>query len=355
VVKFKNSLARVARMRPWALHEQFFPIKINFGKWDRLSCSHEFRITHPGETVRITTSHWCAAVIHNTIQEYRTFCNTSGIALPPQDLNIMISSKKGSGTGNTYMLNKILLTNPAPAGTEVVLTSVVLFWTPVGAALALTASEAYKARAPDVKYGYGADPSYLTSDRYGELVMHELSHASHYSVVGNDWWLKFGLAESKNAGEGFYGGCCSDYASRIALGEGWAFFIGHMAADWKWGPESTPFPEAGNLATGTNLIYFSNGNGISSHIRFLESFDPFRHADLNYWIPKGMFYDLYDPVVELYPGSNIRDEVSGISIRELFGAMTSDVNGMDAYRIRLLRTNQDQGVKIIDLFTQYGY
>jgi hypothetical protein len=46
-VKFKNSLAAISRMRPWALHEQFFPVKINFGKWDNIDCRHEFRINHP--------------------------------------------------------------------------------------------------------------------------------------------------------------------------------------------------------------------------------------------------------------------------------------------------------------------
>ena len=356
LVKFKNSLSRIARMRPWALHEQFFPIKINFGKWDKLDCGHEFRISHPAQTGKISTSHWCAAVTHNGIQEHRSMSSAENIAVPPGGLNIMLSQKQGSGNGNTYMLNKILVSDPLVIGIEVVITDVILFWSPAGAAISLVAMEAFKARSPDIKYGYGGDPDYLTTDRYCELVYHELSHASHYQVVGNDWWIAFGLAESKNDGPGFYGDCCTKYAPRIALAEGWSYFIGHYMADKKWGLQSTRFPEQGNLQSYENLLYFVTANEISSHIHFVESYDPHRTIDYSYWVPKGLFYDLYDPAVELFPENMIQDNVSGLSCRQLFEAMEKDIEGIDTYRNRLIEKN---GLKnkesVIDLFRQYGY
>lgn len=356
VVKFKNSQAHIARMRKWAIHEQFFPIRINFGKWDRLDCGHIFRIKHPAKTGQISTSHWCAAVTFNGIREYRQFCNEEQIANPPDGLHVMLSQKQGSGNGNTYMLHKIMISNPAAVGVEVVLTDVLLYWSPVAAGISFLAFEAFKARAPDIKYGYGGDYSYLTTDRYGELVYHELSHASHYKVVGNAWWIDFGLAESKNEGPGFYGSCCTKYAPRIALAEGWSYFMGHYLADKKWGLQSTSFPEQGNLQTRENLLYFSCEKGFSSHIRFIESYDPHRFIDYNYWIPKGLFYDLMDPDHEIFPGNAIRDNVSGFTCRQIFEAMEKDVQGMEGYKQRLLKKNPfNAEVAVIDLFRQYGY
>ncbi len=355
-VHFKNDHAAISRMRPWALHEQFFPVKINFGKWDNLDCGHEFRINHPEESGKISTSHWCAAITHNGIQEYLQMCKMENIAFPPENVQIMLSQKQGSGNGNTYMMNKIMASDPAAIGVEILITDVILFWSPVGAGLSLLAMEAFKARSPDVKYGYGGDPAYLTTDRYCELVYHELSHASHYSVVGNKWWIDFGMAESKNNGPGFYGQCCTKYADRIALAEGWSYFLGHYMADKKWGLQSTLFPEHGNLKTNENLLYYVTENNISSHIYFLESYNPFRTIDQNYWIPKGLFYDLYDPAIEVFNGNHIVDEVSGIKCSQMFGAMAKDVYGIDEYKKRLIaRCGPEEKVTVQDLFRQYGY
>ena len=356
LVKFKNSLAHISRMRPWALHEQFFPIKINFGKWDKLNCGHEFRISHPTESGKISTSHWCAAVTHNGIQEHRQMCLEEDIVVPQEGLHIMLSEKMGAGNGNTYMLNKIITSDPLTIGFEVVLADVILIWSPVGAGISILAMEAYKARSPDIKYGYGGDKSFLTTDRYCELVYHELSHASHYRVVGNKWWIDFGLAELKNDGDGFYGSCCTGYAPRIALEEGWSYFIGHFMANKKWGLQSTTFPEQGNLETGENLLFYYTANNISSHIHFIESYNPYRTIDESYWVPKGLLYDLYDPAEELFPENNISDKVSGFSCKQLFDAMEKDVESMEGFKARLIEKNNVKDKQsVIDLFRQYGY
>jgi len=356
VAKFKDHYARIARMRPWAIHEQFFPIKINFGKWDDLDYHHEFRIPHPNGTGTTGTSHWCAAVAYNGIREFHAMCKEEYIAEPQDNLNILLSSKRGSGNGNTYMLNKILKTSSAAYGTEAVAAGALLIWSPAGAAIAVLSAEVYKARGPDIKYGYGGDASYLTTDRYSELVYHELSHASHYTRVGNNWWLKFGIAELKNPGEGSYGSCCTEYAPRIALGEGWAFFIGHYFSDKKWKLQSTPFPEQGFIENNRDVITFSSINELSSHIIFLESYDPHRRKDPSAWVPKGLLYDLSDPIGEFCAGNAIRDSVSGYQPRQFFNAMLKDVESMDEFRNKLLQQNMNyQKEQVTELFRQYGY
>ncbi len=356
IAKFKNHYARIARMRPWAIHEQFFPIKINFGKWDNLDCHHKFLIHHPTVTGTIGTSQWCAATAFNCIREYHSMCRDEQISPPPANLNILLSSKRGSGTGNTYMLNKILKSSDATNSTEIVASGALMIWAPAVGIAALLSAEAYKARGPDIKYGYGGEATYLTTDRYAELVYHELSHASHFSNVGNNWWLKFGLAELNNPGEGEYGACCTEYAPRIAVGEGWAYFIGHYLSDKQWKMKSTPFPEQGFIHENRDIILFSSQNELSSHLVFLESFNPHRKKDPNAWVPKGLLYDLYDPVGESCTGSTIRDSVAGFQPKQFFNALKKEVKTMDEFRNTLMAQNMNaQKDQVIRLFRQYGY
>ena len=357
LAKFKNDLARIARMKPWAIHQQFFPIKINFGKWSNLDCQHKFKIATPYSTGTTATSHWCAAITFNGVREHRMMCIEEHVAVPPKDLNIMLSSRKGSGHGNTYMLNKLLKSSVAYDASEALIPGVLLLWSPIGAGVALLGMEAFKVRSPDIKYGYGGDPEYLTTDRYGELVYHELSHASHYSQVGNNWWLKLGIAESKNPGSGFYGDCCTDFSFRIALAEGWAYFMGHYLSDKKWKLKSTSFPEQGNFILGKNFLEFSTQNGMSSHCHFLESYNPRRMGDPDRWIPKGIFYDLCDSDGEKFPdASQITDEVSGYKVEHIFKAMRPDVESILEFKFRLLEENNDhQHALVLKLFAQYGY
>jgi len=355
LAKFKDKYARISRMRPWAIHEQFFPIKINFGRWKNLDCGHEFRIEHPAAAGTIATSHWCAAITQNGLIEHHEMCNELNIGTPPMGLTIMLSSEKGSGHGNTYMLNKMLHNNAAVNGAEVLLASVITILNPFAGAAAAVAAEAYKYRAPDIKYGYGDDLSYLTTDRYCELVYHELSHALHYNAVGNDWWIKLGMAENKNPGVGTYGECCTDKAPRIALAEGWAYYMGHLLADKKWGMSSTSFPEQGDFDTNRFMLEFSNTTGNSSHQNFLETYDPFKIDDPNHWIPKGLFYDLTDSGTEPLQ-SRVVDEVSGFQCKHLFTALHSGAADINEYKLALLRENHNyMRDQVINLFHQYGY
>ena len=357
LVKFKNDLARISRMRPWAIHEQFFPIKINFGKWSNLDCQHQFKIKHPVVAGTIATSHWCAAITFNGIREHRLMCMEEHVGVPPKDLNIMLSNKKGAGHGNTYMLNKLLQSSIASNASEELIPAVLLFWSPITAGLSFLGIEAFKARSPDIKYGYGTDAEFLTTDRYDELVYHELSHAGQYSQVGNNWWLKLGIAESKNPGSGFYGDCCTNYSFRIALAEGWAYFMGHYLSDKKWKLKSTSFPEQGNFNLRQNFLYFSSQNAISSHICFLESYNPRRSIDPDRWIPKGLFYDLCDSAGEAFPdASKINDNVSGFTVEQLYKAMQPEVESIIDFKYQLLKVNKDnQHAAVLKLFAEYGY
>jgi hypothetical protein len=357
LAKFKNEKAHISRTRPKRIFEQFFPVKINFGKWDNLDCLHEFNIGHVNQTGTVATSHWCAATTHHAVWDFHNLCRDFSIGSPPLKLKIILSSKKESSHGNTYMMQSIMKDNTAAfiAG-EALLIGSLTAMNPLSGAVVIAVTEFLRRRSPDIHYGYGGDPSFLTTDRYNELAMHELAHASHYSVVGTVWWAKFGLAEATNKGEGTYGGCCSEKAGRIALGEGWAYTIGHLFTDKIYGLKSTSFPEQGNITLNLNVLNFSNQPAISSHIHFLESYDPNRKPDPSYWIPKGLFYDLMDPKIELFDASEITDEVSGYQCKQIFSLFNKDMNNMLDFKIKFIeRFGGGQKKAIEDLFAQYGY
>lgn len=356
VVKFKNTLARVSRTRPWAFHEQFFPIKVNFGKWSDLECRHMFAIKHPDVAGMIATSHWCAAITFNGVQEHRQMCESEGIGTPPKGLHITLARKRGAGHGNTYMLNQMIGSSQVTQATEIFLPSLMMAYDPMAATRKLVLMKAFKARSPDIRYGYGEDASFLTTDRYDELVYHELSHAGQYSKMNNMWWVRLGLAEAENPGDGFYGSCCTKYAPRIAMAEGWAYFMGHYLSDKKWKLESTGFPEQGSFKLNKDMEYFNDTLGLSSHIYFLEAYEPGRDVDPDRWIPKGLFYDLMDDEAEITPKSGIKDEVSGYTPAMIYHAMYPDQGGITDLKTRLLKENKDrQRDAVLRLFASYGY
>jgi hypothetical protein len=357
LTKFKNEFARIGRIRPFAIWEQFFPIKINFGRWKNLPCNYEFKIDNPTATGTIQSSHWAAATTHNGVQEHRGMSLQEGVGVPNLQLHILLSKRKNANSGNTYMFNRIFksggiipfdLLNAAVAAI------------PVAGPLASQFAAVWSVRAPDIKFGYGGDyVSFFATDQYCELVYHELSHAGHYAQVGNLWWIEFGLNEFLNSGDGTYGACCHNSSRKIAVGEGWAYHFGHYLSDKKWGLQCTTFPEQGtDIGSFQNTLLFTNANGYSSQHNFLEEFNPNRDLSLdpNRWLPKGLFNDMMDQAGNEPPQSSIIDNVTGFTNQQFFQALLSNVNSIPDYKAKLLQQNgNSQQTQIDELFSQYGF
>jgi hypothetical protein len=234
--------------------------------------------------------------------------------------------------------------------------AVLTTFNPLTALAAIAVTEFIKYRAPDITYGYGGDGKFLVTDQYNELVMHELAHASHFRNVGTMWWAKFGLAEATNEGTGSYGQCCTEKAAMTALAEGWAYYIGHLFTDQRYGLESTMFPEQGLIDLNDRVLLFANQENISSHIYFLESFDPRRSEDPSFWVPKGLFYDMADGRSERFACSRIIDDVEGFTSRQFFSIMTRDVQNIYQFKQSFIsRYGANQEKQLNRLFAQYGY
>lgn len=150
-----------------------------------------------------------------------------------------------------------------------------------------------------------------------------------------------------------YGTGTTSNSPIIALGESWAYHMGHFLSDQQYLLQSSQVIEQGIGYTNNNPV-----NGLSSHLNLLEDFNPNRTNDPFRWIPQGLMYDLMDDrndnnaVPRRVP---LDDQVNGYTIEQLFNALQADVTTLQAYHTRLISqtNNNPAGVNII--FTFYGY
>ena len=117
---------------------------------------------------------------------------------------------------------------------------------------------------------------------------HELTHVAHYQALGNSWYNSFVDAEVSEI-IGNWGGTHAPYgqntgasAGIIALGESWAYYMGHYLADRQYGTiAGCQREQAGG---GTFCNYSNTGH---THLYVEENFDPYLTNDPFLWIAKG--------------------------------------------------------------------
>jgi hypothetical protein len=205
----------------------------------------------------------------------------------------------------------------------------------------------------------------LNIDQLSETLFHELTHAAHYNKVGKAWWTTFVNAELHEMIIGLspYGDGNNSFSPIIALGESWAYHMGHFATDWKYGNNSGGAVEQGilygNGPIWENGILVAN-TGLNTHLNLLEDFSPNRkNVDPFWWIPQGLYYDLIDNRNDNFQFPlrvQLDDQVSGYSNSKFFNALDTDITTLQDYRARLLSENSnDQATGVTAIFNYYGY
>jgi hypothetical protein len=312
------------------------PVVKDFG-WFKQSSLCDLDLIIPSPTPNVLGTNEClyytGAISNNVVHQHRKYSNDELGATIPK-LKIVMSDSKGPHHAATMMLHDLILNHTA--NTLQIDIAKKTLDVPVAFA-GLVKTWAY-----DLILGYGDDgnksgifpnvqPAYyfnfFNTDRYDEMVYHELCHMLHYTKVSNQTWLDFGLAEYKNPdnGPGTYGPCCQSFSPIIAVGEAWAYHMGHFLANKKWGGLSTIFPEQGDIDKNLNILVFANSsnNAISSHNNFLENYDPTRTQDPNAWLPKGLLNDLIDETNE--NNTSVTDNVSGFQNKDFFNTLSGTV------------------------------
>ncbi|HTJ47834.1 MAG TPA: hypothetical protein VL443_00160 [Cyclobacteriaceae bacterium] len=357
VVKFKNGDSVIRGIRGARLWKMLLPLQHVFGPISGSEINtyqHKFNYFTGIKT--LGNQLWNAATINNSVQEYKGYAAQLKIGSLPGKIKIFITGNKkfGEGSSSTPMFAK-----------RQVYDINVPFYKTYGvnySDIVVSSLAGVLAGELDMIVGYyweNSDHSNaMTSDLQAETIYHELTHAAHYNKLGNTWYTEFVNAELLEM-KVYSGGHTSPYGPGdnsvspiIALGEGWAYHMGHYMADIKYGVNASCQSEQPKVA----YSCASNGTG-HPHIDALEAFDPTTSEDVFHWIPKGLMMDLMDDTPgEIRPTFPVDDLVSGYTNQQFFNALDSDVRTVIDFKNRLLSENgNNQSIQVNTLFGDYGY
>lgn len=349
-VKFKNEYAQIRKLRGVRLWQMLFPIKATLGVFsgDKSAIERTF-ITYTDRGAK-GNSYWVGATALNAAQEYRTFASAENIGLPPQGLKIILTNWGGGGSAPMFAKRAV---NDLPAE---FITSF------LGAPVAIVAGVAFVLKQQiDITASYSfARLATMESDRVKETMYHELTHAAHYQKLGNAWYTTFVnmvlMANVSNLLSGYapYGdGTNPTFSPIIALGEGWAYYIGHYMANLQYGITASCQSEQDNLP---GTVWCGTHGTHHPHLDVLEHFNPNLTADRFEWIPQGLFYDLWDPANELKPSAPVDDNVAGYSNAQMFNAFSNNIYNLQVYKTNLLAiTSNPTSINVSQLFAEYHY
>ncbi len=352
--KFKNTDARIYGIRGVRVWQMFFPIKRTFGIFSG-DKSNLLLLNNQGGPVNSKTNrYWAGATTHNAVQEHRDYASQFSFSTAPATLNIYITNWGiAEGLASTPLFNKRFLTNLPSSfiNTFLVNTTVQFVAGGIPAMLAV-----FTRVNVDMAVDYHTTLDRFTSDWLKETVYHEMSHASHYTKAGTTWYTQFVNAElaeillhpSGNLNP--YGDGLTSNSPIIALGEGWAYHIGHFLTDQRYGVNATTANDGqGNFNPTMTPPLIAH-----PHIDVLEFFNPNFTSDPFRWIPKGLMEDLIDNTPnETAP---VVDNVNGFTTSQLFNALQSDVTTVPQYRARFIQQNPvNQTANVTNLFAQYHY
>jgi hypothetical protein len=189
---------------------------------------------------------------------------------------------------------------------------------------------------PDITLRYG-DSETLTRSaaQIIETIYHEMAHATHYSQVNNNYWVDYISYIVSNGGYGFKNSLGSE---RIAVAEAWGAYVGGLYGSMYYGSFS------GATAVGISSTMILN----------LENQKPSDTSNPNYWIPRGLYYDLTGTGEPSSTG--VVDNVNGYTPAMIFQSLNSGVLSVGQFKTDLLsRQNNLQSTQVNQLVQSYGY
>ena len=184
----------------------------NYGPFAKAHCTVG-KHSNTGYSKRITKENdpklWRWSAVNNAGYDYYNMCTETGIKIPPSKLRIMVFPN--SERSSTPMMHHVHIGNSLWLS----------FFYHVGylslGPLALPI--AFRTCLPDITIGAGGKKY---EGIYGHTA-HELSHASHFSQVGGEYW---GHYIDYIVTRGAYGDGKGMYAELCGVGEMWGYMMG---------------------------------------------------------------------------------------------------------------------------------
>lgn len=247
---------------------------------------------------------WEWATINNAAYEYYSNCQTKNDypTCPPTD-NLKIWAWGGTGKGCTPMLhhaNGLIGIDGHSSWTN--------FFANIFVGVPATFfHEVFYFGMPDVIIGTNS----IKSERLYELVCHELSHASHYQVVGDDYWTKY---VNYIITYGSYGDGTGNNSGVCGVGEMWGYAMGYIEEYEKY--------KGGVYG---NIPHPVNNDGVV----------------FDYWFTPDIIWGIY------------RDGI--LNKKQISDCMTSNVRSHEQLKQRMIDTYPTKKDKINYIFNKYGY
>lgn len=156
---------------------------------------------------------WQWAVVNNAAYDYYKFCEETGITKPPVDLKIWVMNNVAKSSAGMYRRIDDVITIGGSALNDF-----------------LNYMLGYNANALFQEINFMlSDLTIGTKNKsYDEIynnVNHELAHASHFAVVGSEYWAKY---ISYIVSYGAYGNGDGYNSELCGIGEMWGFAVGEI-------------------------------------------------------------------------------------------------------------------------------
>lgn len=241
---------------------------------------------------------WPLAVINNAVYDYYEICQQKDIALPPKDLKIWVFSSMSNSSAP--MLNKV----DVPIG--VAYNS---FWSTFFINILMMPITDILLKIIDdllcLDITFGIETIKANYTELYKVVFHELSHASHFSQVGDEYWADYiGYIVTYGA----YGDGTGKNAGVCEVGEMWGYAM-------------------------EQVHYYKNFQE-----RKLSGEYPVRHGS-SIWFKPQIYWDL------------IRDGF--VTEKQLFGYMTNDVRDLSALKEKIYSNTDKSKLDIAEIFSKY--
>jgi hypothetical protein len=319
-IKFKNDRAVIRGLRDhriwdYALAVSDYIGEINGPVYNNISVVY----TPTGGAGSAARLFWFAATCNNALAEFHGYAAADGIATPPAHLDILLSNLPGAASAP--MLEKsnadIFLLAQAPLIIYAVLFRPTFPLVPTATIYAPTinALNSFVAIwAPDVAFAYGDNA--MRSDVVKQIFYHEFAHAAHFNALNNNaYWIAniayviLNVIAENNPPYGVRG---TPNFERCAIIEGLAEHIGPHYADRQYGLWHSRRDTSDAVTLRRRWVFR------------LEGFRPDAagNADLDAFIPNGLFHDFIDNNALNPPGviDPVVDPIVGFTHANCFNA-----------------------------------
>ncbi|MEO6358137.1 MAG: hypothetical protein ABIU77_04415 [Ferruginibacter sp.] len=344
-VKFKNDDAQIRNVRGVRFWQIVLPVTQTIGVFsgDKSAISYTF-VQYPNYSAKGNV-YWTAATVHNGVQEYRDMATVENTGLPAQGLRILLTRLTTSAS--TPLFHKRYEFNVA---TQFVLFEISPIASIVNNLIAIVKTQI----DITIGWGYGSTAAVLSDNVKGNIY-HELTHTVQYQNLGTAWYTSLFNAEVTeiltSANKPYSPGTDAN-GPIIALGESWAYYMGHYMADKTYGTSASCQKEQRGASPTCNF----NATG-HPHIDVEENFNPNLGTDPFKWIPQGVYQDLRDNTNEILPLGFVNDNVSNFTNQQMAAAFQSNIFTLQDYKAKLILLNPTNTTiaQVNNFFVQYHY